>query len=162
MPGGIGLTATWNPALADLLFGDASPSGRLPVTFERRWDDNPVHSSCYPEPGTHRIVYQEGVFVGYRGCEHNGTNPLFPFGYGLSYTTFAYRDLSITPVGGEWFEVSFSATNTGGRPGADVPQIYVRDTHARVPRPRALLLRRRGEEVARRAGRLRDSRGPLV
>ena len=64
-------------ALAEILFGDVNPSGRLPVTFERRWEDNPVHDSYYPEAGTKRVVYKEGVFVGYRGYEHNGTEAAF-------------------------------------------------------------------------------------
>ena len=98
------LVQAWYPgqeggtALAEILFGDVNPSGRLPVTFERRWEDNPVHDSYYPEAGTKRVVYKEGVFVGYRGYEHNGTKPLFPFGFGLSYTTFKYSNLSIKPL----------------------------------------------------------------
>jgi beta-glucosidase len=121
-----------------------NPSGRLPVTFERRWEDNPVHDSYYPEEGTNRVSYKEGVFVGYRGYEHNGTKPLFPFGYGLSYTTFEYSNLSITPVidketsresSGPWYEVSFDVKNTGDREAAEVAQVYVGDTQASVPRP---------------------------
>src|SRR5947208_6455108 len=85
-------------ALAEILFGDVNPSGRLPVTFERRWEDNPAHDSYYPEASTNRIAYKEGVFVGYRGYEHRGTKPLFPFGYGLSYTPFKYSNLAIKSV----------------------------------------------------------------
>lgn len=130
-------------ALAEVLFGDVNPSGRLPITFERRWEENPVHDSYYPEAGTNRIVYKEGVFVGYRGYERNGTKPLFPFGYGLSYTTFEYSNLAIRPAAGRTagtssgsrYQVSFDVKNTGSREGADVAQVYVGDTHARVPRP---------------------------
>ncbi|HEU4388174.1 MAG TPA: glycoside hydrolase family 3 C-terminal domain-containing protein [Blastocatellia bacterium] len=130
-------------ALADILLGDVNPSGRLPITFERRGEDNPVHGSYYPEPGSKRIVYKESVFVGYRGYEKNGTKPLFPFGYGLSYTTFQYGKLSIGPCGGEsngngsgpCYEVSFDLKNTGNREGAEVAQVYVGDTHAKTPRP---------------------------
>ncbi len=144
------LLEAWYPgqeggtALAEILFGDANPSGRLPVTFERRWEDNPVHDSYYPEAGTKRIVYREGVFVGYRGYEHRGTKPLFPFGYGLSYTTFKYSNLAIKPVAdtatsgtssGSHYEISFDVTNSGSRAGADVAQVYIGDRHARVPRP---------------------------
>jgi len=111
----------------------------LPVTFERRWKDNPVHDSYYPEAGTKRVVYKEGVFVGYRGYEQQHTKPLFPFGFGLSYTTFAYSNLSIKPMSnseaGPRYEVSFDVKNTGRREGADVAQVYVGDTHASVPRP---------------------------
>ena len=121
-----------------------NPSGRLPATFERRWEDNPVHDSYYPAAGSNRVVYKEGVFVGYRGYEHNGTKPLFPFGYGLSYTSFKYGNLAIKPVeaaaknngiSAPLYQVSFDLTNTGTRAGADVAQIYVAEAHAKVPRP---------------------------
>jgi beta-glucosidase len=131
-------------AAAEILFGEVNPSGRLPATFERRWEDNPVHDNYYPVAGTNRVVYKEGVFVGYRGYEHNGTKPLYPFGYGLSYTTFRYGNLVIKPADRQMrgdllsaplFQVSFDVTNTGTRAGADVGQVYVGDTHSKVPRP---------------------------
>lgn len=123
-------------ALAEILFGDVNPSGRLPVTFERNWEDNPGHASYYPGVGTNRVVYEEGVFVGYRGYERGGKKPLFPFGHGLSYTTFAYRNLSVTPAAPDGnFRVSFDVTNTGKREGAEVAQLYIGDNHAKVPRP---------------------------
>jgi len=139
------LVQAWYPgqeggtALAEILFGEVNPSGRLPVTFERRWEDNPVHDSYYPEAGTTRVVYKEGVFVGYRGYEHNHTKPLFPFGFGLSYTTFSYTNLSIKSLSnsesGPRYEVSFDVKNTGTREGADVAQVYVGGTQTKVPRP---------------------------
>jgi beta-glucosidase len=144
------LIQTWFPgqeggtALAEILLGDTNPSGRLPVTFERRWEDNPVHASYYPaSDATKRVEYKEGVFVGYRGYEQAGTKPLFPFGHGLSYTTFKYDGLKITPMpgtdrdapDGPHFEVSFEVKNTGQREGAEVAQVYVGDTHSKVPRP---------------------------
>jgi beta-glucosidase len=144
------LLQVWYPgqeggkAAAEILFGGANPSGRLPVTYERRWEDNPVHDSYYPATGTNRVVYKEGVFVGYRGYEHNSTKPLFPFGYGLSYTTFSYSNIRIKPVtaaaggapaSGPLYEVTFDVTNSGTREGADVAQVYVSDTHSKVPRP---------------------------
>ena len=130
-------------ALAQIIFGDADPSGRLPVSFERHWEDNPVHDSYYPAEGATKVVYKEGVFVGYRGYQHNGAKPLFPFGYGLSYTTFRYRNLSIRPVNGATagsgsdlrYELSCDVTNTGKRDGADVAEIYVGELHPVVPRP---------------------------
>ena len=137
------LVQAWYPgqeggtALAEILFGDVNPSGRLPVTFERHWEENPTHDSYYAEAGTNRIVYKEGVFLGYRAYQHNGTKPLFPFGYGLSYSPFSYGTLSITPAtttDGK-VTVSFDVTNTGKREGAEVAQVYVGDTHAKVPRP---------------------------
>lgn len=121
-----------------------NPSGRLPVTFERRWEDNPVHDSYYPADGTKRVVYKEGIFAGYRGYDRNGTKPRFPFGYGLSYTTFGYSDLSVKPVtarakdgagAGPRYEVSFDVKNTGNREGAEVAQVYIGDTHTKEPRP---------------------------
>jgi len=136
------LLEAWYPgqeggtALAEILFGELDPSGRLPVTFERRWEDNPVHDSYYPQPGMNRVVYQEGVFVGYRGYKHNGTKPLFPFGYGLSYATFKYSDLSVKPgAPSGTYQVSLDVTNTGHREGSEVVQIYIGDSHSKVRRP---------------------------
>jgi beta-glucosidase len=144
------LLEAWYPgqeggkAAAEILFGDVNPSGRLPATFERRWEDNPVHDSYYPAAESNRVVYKEGVFVGYRGYEHNGTKPLFPFGYGLSYTSFQYANLNIKPadaaakndgLSAPLYQISFDVTNAGAREGADVAQIYVAEEHAKVPRP---------------------------
>jgi beta-glucosidase len=140
------LLQAWYPgqeggtALAEILLGDVNPSGRLPVTFERRWEDNPVHDSYYPADGTNHIVYKEGIFVGYRGYEKMGTKPLFPFGHGLSYTTFRYSNLTVKPApasssSAPLYEVSFDVKNTGSREGADVAQVYVGDTHSKVARP---------------------------
>jgi beta-glucosidase len=125
-------------ALAQLLFGDFSPSGKLPATFERRWEDNPTFHSYYPQKGDQHVEYTEGVFVGYRGYEKSGTKALFPFGHGLSYTTFSYGDLKISPPSGEngtAVAVSFRVKNTGLREGAEVAEVYVGDSHAPVPRP---------------------------
>jgi beta-glucosidase len=124
-------------ALAEVLLGDTNPSGRLPATFERRFEDNPVHDSYYDDPKTKRIVYKEGVFVGYRGYERNGTTPLFAFGHGLSYTTFRYGDLSVAPgrSADGAVSVSFDVTNTGSRAGSDVAQVYVGEKAPKLPRP---------------------------
>jgi len=145
------LMEAWYPgqeggtALARILFGEADPSGRLPATFDRRWADSPVHDSYYPQPGSERVVYKEGVFVGYRGYERSGLKPLFPFGYGLSYTSFRYSNLKVRPIGvapagGDppnqlRYEVSWDVTNTGTRSGADVSEVYVGEEHPAVPRP---------------------------
>jgi beta-glucosidase len=124
-------------AFAQLLFGDYSPSGRLPVSFERRWEDNATHDSYYPKNAQTRDVnYSEGVFLGYRHFDRDGIKPLFPFGYGLSYTTFAYKNLVVTPgAATRPALVAFDVTNTGTRAGAEVAQLYVGDRHATVPRP---------------------------
>lgn len=124
-------------ALAEVLFGAVNPSGHLPATFERRAEDNPTFANYYPEGDSKRVEYKEGIFVGYRGYEKNGTKPLFPFGYGLSYTTFKFSNLKVFPSGapGVHFKVLFDVTNTGKREGATVAQVYVADTHSSVPRP---------------------------
>ena len=83
-------------ALAENLFGAVNPSGHLPATFERKAEDNPTFANYYPEGDSKKVIYKEGIFVGYRGYEHNHTTPLYPFGYGLSYTTFAFSNLKVT------------------------------------------------------------------
>ena len=123
-------------ALAQLIFGEASPSGKLPVTFERRWEDNPAHDTYHPKGGDRKVIYSEGVFIGYRGYEKSGVKPLFPFGYGLSYTTFAYKNLAVSPASASGdVELHFEVTNTGKRAGAEIAQVYVGDRHSSVPRP---------------------------
>ncbi|MFL6427218.1 MAG: beta-glucosidase family protein [Acidobacteriaceae bacterium] len=125
-------------ALAETLLGDINPSGHLPATFERHAEDNPTYSNYYPEPGTKRVVYKEGIFVGYRGYEHNHVRPLFPFGYGLSYTTFKFANLAVSPESAganPQVDVTFDVTNTGSRKGAEVAQVYVSDDHAKIERP---------------------------
>jgi beta-glucosidase len=125
-------------ALAQILFGDYSPSGKLPASFERRWEDNPTFHSYYPEAGEHRVKYAEGVFLGYRHFDRSETKPLFPFGYGLSYTTFAYSNVSVTPPTGNLrgpVSVSFDVKNTGKRAAAEIAELYIGDSHASVPRP---------------------------
>lgn len=125
-------------ALAQILFGDYSPSGKLPASFERRWEDNPAFHSYYPENGGNKGQYSEGVFIGYRHYDRSETKPLFAFGYGLSYSTFAYRGLSVTPQTGNLNEpvaVSFDVKNTGHWEAAEVAELYVGDSHASVPRP---------------------------
>ncbi|HZY63570.1 MAG TPA: glycoside hydrolase family 3 C-terminal domain-containing protein [Edaphobacter sp.] len=125
-------------ALTEALFGAVNPSGHLPATFERRAQDNPTFNNYYSEGPGNRIDYKEGIFVGYRGYEHNHIKPLFPFGYGLSYTTFKFSNLSVSPTSATSspnVTVTFDVTNTGSRAGADVAQVYVSDTHSSVPRP---------------------------
>ena len=82
-------------AIADVLFGDADPSGKLPVTFVKQWKDSPAYGHY---PGENLTVdYAEGIYVGYRYFDKQKIEPLFPFGYGLSYTKFDYSDLKISP-----------------------------------------------------------------
>ncbi|EKY04092.1 putative beta-glucosidase [Hoylesella saccharolytica F0055] len=131
-------------AIAEILLGKISPSGKLPMTMEKRWEDNPVHDNYYYNKAadysdgratTARIHYNEGVFVGYRGYEQNGVKPRFAFGHGLSYTTFAYSNLKVEPSGTNQVRVSFDIKNTGKHDGAEVAQVYVHDVDASVPRP---------------------------
>jgi beta-glucosidase len=141
-----GFLELWYPgeqggtALTEILFGAVNPSGHLPVTFENQEKDNPAFVNYYPEPNTKRILYKEGIFVGYRGYEQNKTKPLFPFGYGLSYTSFSFANLSVradvNSADGPKYVASFDITNTGKRAGAEVAQLYVSaPTSSTVPRP---------------------------
>lgn len=128
-------------ALAEILVGARSPEGKLPISFPVSWEQNPVHDHYYPPPTpageTPHVKYAEGVFLGYRYFTSSGEKPLFPFGFGLSYTTFSFGNLQISPR--ETFDdqvtVSFDVTNTGTRPGAEVAQLYVGDPSASVKRP---------------------------
>jgi beta-glucosidase len=123
--------------LAEILFGDTDPSGHLPATFERHAEDNPTFANYYPEGDSKRVLYKEGIFVGYRGYEKNHITPLFPFGYGLSYTTFSFAHLKVAKqaTGQGLATVEFDVTNTGQRKGSDVAQVYVSEKHAKVERP---------------------------
>ena len=139
-----GLIHAWYPgqeggtALAQILFGEINPSGKLPASFERRWEDNAAFDSYYPKKADKHIEYQEGVFLGYRHFDRSKVQPLFAFGYGLSYTTFQYSGLSISPSSADLsapVNVSFNIKNNGPREGAEIAEIYVGDSHASVPRP---------------------------
>jgi beta-glucosidase len=120
-------------AIANILFGEVNPSGKLPVTFPMRLEDNPSFAN-YPGDGD-KVHYREGVFVGYRHYDVREIAPLFPFGHGLSYTNFTYSNLAVTPIEGGGCEVSFDLANSGARAGAEVAQVYVNDVEASVPRP---------------------------
>lgn len=124
-------------ALAKILFGDVSPSGKLPVSFERRLQENATYGSYYDQVSDKRVSYTEGLFMGYRHFDKNSVKPLFPFGFGLSYTTFAYDNLKVVSLkdGKRGAEVTFNIKNTGTCNGAEVVQVYVSDTHASVDRP---------------------------
>lgn len=123
-------------AIADILFGDVTPSGKLTQTYPQRIEDTPAYLNFPGENG--RVLYGERVFVGYRWYDVRRIEPLFPFGYGLSYTTFTYDNLRLsaeTAQAGQTLEVSIDITNTGTRAGQEVVQVYVRDPQARLPRP---------------------------
>jgi beta-glucosidase len=124
--------------IADVLFGNLNPSGKLPITFPRTREDMPV-ATAEQYPGVNgRGLYSEGVFVGYRHFDKDNIAPQFAFGHGLSYTTFEYSNikLSRSPVKpGESLTVELQVKNTGRREGAEVVQLYVQDVKASVPRP---------------------------
>lgn len=125
-------------ALGELLTGAANFSGRLPITIEKSWADNPNHDSYYPASGTKSVPYTSGIFVGYRGYEHNKVTPLFPFGFGLSYTTFEFKNVAVAPKAGgsgPAYTVTVDVANTGTRAGAAVAQVYVAPVAPKVPRP---------------------------
>ncbi|MEW6200619.1 MAG: glycoside hydrolase family 3 C-terminal domain-containing protein [bacterium] len=124
-------------AIAEILFGDVNPSGKLPVTLPNSWEESPAYGNYPGVDG--KVYYKEGIFVGYRYYDKNDIKPVYPFGHGLSYTTFDYTDLNITPdkMGSdqETVEVSLEVKNTGKRAGKEVVQLYVRDVQASVERP---------------------------
>lgn len=132
---------TWYPgqeggtAISNILSGKVSPSGKLPISIEEKWEDNPVFNSYYDVKSSRRVTYSEGVFVGYRGYDRLGVKPLYPFGYGLSYTDFEYSDLKVEKAADGKVKVSFNVRNTGKVDAAEVAQVYVHDVVASVPRP---------------------------
>lgn len=135
------LVETWysgqmgGDAIANVLFGKVNPSGKAAFTFPKKLEDNPSFGNY---PGSDGVVhYKEGVFVGYRYYDTKNVEPLFPFGHGLSYTTFEYGDLKIDGKidNGLKINVSLTIKNTGKREGAEVVQLYVRDVESSVERP---------------------------
>ncbi len=123
-------------AIADVLFGDVNPSGKLPFSFINEWKQSPAYGN-YPGENLH-VKYAEGIYVGYRYFDKHDIAPQYPFGYGLSYTHFGYSDLKISPAKGSsnsQFKVTLKLTNQGKRAGAEVVQLYVHDGHSTVDRP---------------------------
>jgi beta-glucosidase len=124
-------------AVAEILFGDVNPSGKLPATFEKRAEDNPTFPYYHLKEG-HKTPYTEGIFVGYRGYDEKNIEPQFCFGHGLSYTEFAYGKVAVTPdrvpADGR-ATVSVEVTNTGERAGDEVVQLYVHPVKSTVEWP---------------------------
>ena len=155
------LLHTWYPgqeggtAIAEVLFGKHNPEGKLPVSFDRSWEENPSAPYYYPikgadktlhvtEPGKEpvdyvipTVKYDDGLMVGYRYWTTTGKHPLYPFGFGLSYTTFSFSklDAPATAASGSTVPVSFDVTNTGSVAGAEVAQLYISNPSAKVTRP---------------------------
>ena len=130
-------------AISEIITGKISPSGKLPISIETKLEDNPCSANYHENVdrirskkiNPHaRVEYREGLFVGYRGYEKSGVKPLFPFGFGLSYTTFDYSNIKIAKDGKE-FVVSFDVKNTGKVAGVEVAQVYVGDDECRLVRP---------------------------
>jgi beta-glucosidase len=123
-------------AIADILFGMVNPSGKLPVTFPFKLEDSPAFTNYPGKSG--KVHYAEGIFVGYRHYDKNSLEPLFPFGHGLSYTTFDYGNLVISPRELEKdgrFTVKIDVKNTGAQSGKEVVQLYIHDIESTVTRP---------------------------
>jgi beta-glucosidase-like glycosyl hydrolase len=155
------LLHTWYPgqeggtAVAQILFGQHDPEGKLPVSFDRSWDENPSSKWYYGDPKDsttfntigadgqpkdytiEHIKYGDKLMVGYRYWTTTGKHPLFPFGFGLTYTTFKFSNLEVpaTAAPGSTVTVDFDVTNTGSAAGAEVAQLYVSDPSAQVDRP---------------------------
>jgi beta-glucosidase len=128
-------------AIARMIAGEISPCGRLPISIEAKAEDNPCAATYYVgKPMTKRgfstryVTYSEGVFVGYRGYDRSQVKPLYPFGNGLTYTTFEYSNLRVTPVKGGC-DVQITLTNTGAYDASEVVQVYVGEENPSVPRP---------------------------
>jgi len=124
-------------AIAQNLFGEVNPSGKLPATFEKKWSDNPCFNSYLDPDGDKHVKYTEGLFVGYRGYDKLKRDVQYPFGFGLSYTTFKLSDLTVPKVSkaNEEIEVSCKLTNTGKKDGAQVVQLYVNKGNEFVENP---------------------------
>ena len=125
-------------ALADIIFGDVNPSGKLPITFPVRLEDNGAHALGAYDPTSTEAHYSEGIFVGYRWAQKKDIKPLFAFGHGLSYTTFSYSEAEIsrtTMSENGNVTVSVNVTNTGDREGKEIVQLYIGDDECSVERP---------------------------
>lgn len=155
------LLHTWYPgqeggtAVAEVLFGKHNPEGKLPISFDRAWEDNPSYKDYYPIPGADtklhvvevghpdrddiipHVKYNDKLMVGYRYWTTVGRQPLFPFGFGLSYTTFMFSNLHApaTAKAGSDVQVTVDVTNSGSMAGAEVVQLYVSDPSAKAQRP---------------------------
>ena len=120
-------------AIASVLFGDVNPSGKLPFSFIKEPEQSPAYTEYMNK--NMDIKYGEGVFVGYRYLDKNNLDPEFPFGFGLSYTSFAYYNLKVKKLSEESFEVSLDIKNNGNVKGDEVVQLYVGEKQCSVPRP---------------------------
>lgn len=139
-----GILMAWYPgqqggqALAEIISGKISPSGKLPISIESKPEDNPTYANYYdirPKVAHKRVQYNEGVFLGYKGYDKSCIEPLYPFGFGLSYSNFEYSNLLIKKQDRNNVIVSFTIKNTGKYDASEIAEIYVGDEIASVPRP---------------------------
>lgn len=123
-------------AVADVLFGKVNPSGKLPMTFEKKWEDNPAYNSYHDPDGDKHVKYTEGIFIGYRGYDKLKREVQYPFGYGLSYTTFKLSNVKVGNQNADGsVDVTCTLSNIGKREGAQVVQLYVGKVGGEVERP---------------------------
>lgn len=131
-------------AIAEIVYGIVNPSGKLPISIDRNIEDNPAFPS-YPDIEAYRgtdpateMTYSEGLYLGYRGYDRSSIKPLYPFGYGMSYTTFKYSDLELSPpilIPGNSIKARFKITNTGAVGGHEIAQLYISPRDPEVDRP---------------------------
>ena len=119
-------------AIADVIFGKTNPSAKLPLSFPKRIEDNPAFLSFRSERG--RVIYGEDIYMGYRWYDALNLPVLFPFGHGLSYTTFAISDLNIEKSDKK-IKISVKVKNTGEVSGAEVVQVYIQQQNPSIRRP---------------------------
>ncbi|MGA8741630.1 MAG: glycoside hydrolase family 3 C-terminal domain-containing protein [Terracidiphilus sp.] len=155
------LVHAWYPgqeggtAIAEVLFGKHNPEGKLPISFDLSWDEDPSYAHYYPIKGADtklhvvennhppvdldipHVKYDDKLMVGYRYWTTTGEHPLFPFGFGLSYTTFSFSNLKVpaSATSGSTVPVNFDVTNAGSTQGAEVAELYVSDPSAKAKRP---------------------------
>jgi beta-glucosidase len=125
-------------AIAEILFGKVNPSGKLPFSIEKRWEDSPVFNSYYDADKDKKVTYSEGIFLGYRHFDTHHVEPLFPFGFGLSYASFDYSNLQVDHkefTADKDVTVSVDVKNTGAVAGKEVTELYVKDVQSALPRP---------------------------
>ena len=123
-------------AMAEILLGKVNPSGKLPFSWEKKWEDSAAYGN-YPDYQTkpYHNTYKEGVFLGYRWFDKKGIAPLFPFGFGLSYTAFSFSGLEVKEGSGNSYTATATIKNVGTRSGAEVAQLYIAPPEGGVPRP---------------------------
>ena len=122
-------------AIAEILFGKTNPSGKLPFSWEKKWEDSAAYGN-FPMDNQKSVTYKEGVFLGYRWFDAKKMEVLFPFGFGMSYTTFSYSDMKVSAPDAQGnITATATITNTGKVAGAEVAELYVQPPQGVVQRP---------------------------